>query len=49
MSQNGKPVIVPHCLGVEGVNFRLDRSMAGKKPYVSYYFALGYDTKHNCR
>jgi hypothetical protein len=49
MPQHGRPVIVRHCLGVEGVNFRLYRSMADKKPYATYYFALGYDTKPDCR
>jgi hypothetical protein len=44
MPQNGRPVIVRHCLGAEGVNFRLYYSMADKKPYATYYFALGYDT-----
>jgi hypothetical protein len=49
MPKNGSPVIMRHCLGVEGVNFRLYHSMADKKPYASYYFALGYDTKPDCR
>lgn len=48
-AQGGGPVIVRHCLGAEGVNFRLYHSMADKKPYASYYFALGYDTKPDCR
>jgi hypothetical protein len=47
--QSGRPVIVRHCLGVEGVNFRLYHSMADKKPYATYYFALGYDTAPDCR
>ena len=43
-----KPVIVKHCLGAEGVNFRLYRASADRTPYASYYFALGYDTTPNC-
>lgn len=41
-------VIVRHCLGVEGVNFRLYRSIKAKIPYASYYFALGYSVKPDC-
>lgn len=44
-----QPVIVRHCLGVEGVNFRLYHSLADKKPFATYYFALGYDVKADCR
>ncbi|MGI4846288.1 MAG: hypothetical protein ACRYF7_23600 [Janthinobacterium lividum] len=43
-----KSVIVKHCLGAEGVNFRLYHSIADRAPYASYYFALGYDTAPDC-
>lgn len=43
-----KPVIVRHCLGTEGVNFLLYHSAKDAKPYVSYYFALGYDVTPDC-
>lgn len=43
-----KPVIVKHCLGAEGVNFRLYHASTDRAPYASYYFALGYDTAPNC-
>ena len=49
VEQYAKPVIVRHCLGVEGVNFRLYHSLADKKPFATYYFALGYDVKADCR
>jgi len=42
------PVFVRHCLGSEGVNFKLFHSLSDKKPYVKYYFALGYDVKPDC-
>lgn len=42
-------VVVRHCLGTEGVNFRLYRSLQDKKPYATYYFALGYPVKSDCR
>ena len=42
------PVIVRHCLGTEGVNFKLYHALTDKKPYVGYYFALGYDVKADC-
>ena len=48
-SDNRKPVYVRQCLGAEGVNFRVYHGLADKKPYVTYYFALGYDTKPDCR
>jgi hypothetical protein len=44
-----KPVIIRQCLGAEGVNFRLYHTLTEKKPYVTYYFALGYDTKADCK
>jgi hypothetical protein len=44
-----KPLFVRKCLGAEGVNFRLYHGLAEKKPFVTYYFALGYDTKPDCR
>lgn len=47
--KGAKPVIVKHCLGVEGVNFRLYHSIADRAPYASYYFALGYDTAPDCQ
>lgn len=43
-----KPVIVRHCLGTEGVNVQLYHSTRDAKPYVSYYYALGYDVKPDC-
>lgn len=43
-----KPVIVKHCLGAEGVNFRIYHASSDRTPYASYYFALGYDTTPNC-
>ncbi len=42
-------VFVRHCLGTEGVNFTLYHSAQGKKPYATYYFALGYPVKPDCR
>lgn len=48
-SDDRKPVYVRQCLGVEGVNFRIYHTLDDKKPYVTYYFALGYDTKPDCR
>ncbi len=47
--QQPKPVIVRHCLGVEGVNFRLYRTLTDKKPYATFYYSLGYDVKPDCR
>lgn len=44
-----KPVIVRHCLGAEGVNFRLYQRAADRKPYATFYYALGYDTEPDCR
>ena len=41
-------VIVRHCLGTEGVNFKLYHTLTDKKPYISYYFALGYDVTADC-
>jgi hypothetical protein len=43
------PVIVGHCLGAEGVNFRLYHRVGDAKPYATYYYALGYDTEPDCR
>jgi hypothetical protein len=48
-SDGSKPLFVRKCLGAEGVNFRLYQGLADKKPFVTYYFALGYDTKPDCR
>jgi hypothetical protein len=45
---SAEPVIVRHCLGAEGVNFRLYRHVADRKPYATYYYGLGYDTEPNC-
>jgi hypothetical protein len=44
-----RKVFVRHCLGTEGVNFRLFHSLHDKKPYATYYFALGYPVKPDCR
>jgi hypothetical protein len=44
-----RPLFVRKCLAAEGVNFRLYHSLAEKKPFVTYYFALGYDTTPDCR
>lgn len=49
LAHYAKPVIVRHCLGVEGVNFRLYHALADKKPFATYYLALGYDVKADCR
>jgi hypothetical protein len=49
LPQSAKPVIVRHCLGAEGVNFRLYHAMADKRPFATYYFALDYDIKADCR
>ena len=50
VATNGKGrVFVRHCLGTEGVNFRLYNSAQDKKPYATYYFALGYPVKPDCR
>jgi hypothetical protein len=46
---HAKPVIVRHCLGAEGVNFRLYKRAADRKPYATFYYALGYDTEPDCR
>jgi hypothetical protein len=43
------PVIVRHCLGSEGVSFKLYHAATDKKPYATYYYALGYDVKPDCR
>jgi hypothetical protein len=48
-SDGTKPVFVRKCLGAEGVNFRLYHGLTEKKPFVTYYFALGYDTTPDCR
>jgi hypothetical protein len=44
-----KPVTVKHCLGAEGVNFCLFQRAAHRKPYATFYYALGYDTEPDCR
>lgn len=49
LGDDNKPLFVRKCLGAEGVNFRLYHNLADKKPFVTYYFALGYDTKPDCR
>jgi hypothetical protein len=41
-------VFVQHCLGSEGVNFRLYHALNDKKPFIKYYFALGYEVKPDC-
>lgn len=41
-------VFVRHCLGSEGVNFKLYRAQNDKKPFISYYFALGHEVKPDC-
>jgi hypothetical protein len=48
-ANGARPVIVKHCLGAEGVNFRLYHASTDRRPYASYYFALGYDTVPNCK
>jgi hypothetical protein len=47
-SDGAKPVFVRKCLGAEGVNFRLYHGLTEKRPFVTYYFALGYDTTPDC-
>ena len=47
-ANGARPVIVKHCLGAEGVNFRLYHASTDRTPYASYYFALGYDTIPDC-
>jgi len=47
-SDASAPVFVRHCLGSEGVNFKLFHSLNDKKPFIKYYFALGYDVKADC-
>jgi hypothetical protein len=42
-------VYVRHCLGSEGVNFRLYHTAKDRNPYATYYFALGYPVKPDCR
>jgi hypothetical protein len=49
LADGSKPLFVRKCLGAEGVNFRLYHGLAEKKPFVTYYFSLGYDTKPDCR
>jgi hypothetical protein len=48
MSGSAKPVVVRHCLGAEGVNFRLYHH-AEDKPFATYYYSLGYDIVADCR
>ncbi|MFC5510181.1 hypothetical protein ACFPOU_03440 [Massilia jejuensis] len=43
------PVIVRHCLGAEGLNFRLYRHAGDRQPYATYYYALGHDTEPDCQ
>lgn len=49
MRGSASPVIVRHCLGAEGVNFRLYRHAGDRKPYATYYYALGHDTEPDCQ
>jgi hypothetical protein len=42
------PIFVQHCLGSEGVNFKLYHALNDKKPFIKYYFALGYEVKADC-
>lgn len=48
MANSAKSVVVKHCLGAEGVNFRLYHRAGDPKPYATYYYALGYDTEPDC-
>lgn len=48
LENDPSPIFLRHCLGQEGVNFLLFHSLQDKKPYVRYYFALGYSVKPNC-
>jgi len=45
---SAKPVVLRHCLGAEGVNFRLYRHAGDIKPYATYYYSLGYDIEPDC-
>jgi hypothetical protein len=49
LQESSKRVILRHCLGTEGINFRLYHHAADRKPYAMYYYAVGYDTKPDCR
>ncbi|MBB3222140.1 hypothetical protein [Pseudoduganella umbonata] len=42
------PLIVRHCSGTEGINFRVYRALRDKEPVVSYYYYLGYDIEPDC-
>ena len=48
MPGSAKPVLVRHCFGAEGVNFRLYHHAEGK-PFATYYYSLGYDIEADCR
>jgi hypothetical protein len=48
MGDRAKPVVVSHCLGAEGVNFRLYHRVGDTKPYATYYYSLGYDIEPDC-
>ncbi len=43
------PLTLKHCMGTEGINFSLYRKAGDKKPFASYYHALGYPVKSDCR
>lgn len=45
---NGPAVIVRHCNGMEGINFKLYRALRDKQPFATYYYALGYDIEPDC-
>lgn len=49
LSNGVKPLVVKQCMGAEGVNFRLFNTLADKKPFATYYYALGYDVTPDCR
>lgn len=49
MRGSAKPVVVGHCLGAEGVNFRLYHRVGDARPYATYYYALGYDIEPDCQ
>lgn len=44
----GPAVIVRHCNGMEGINLELYRSLRDRKPFATYYYALGYDIEPDC-
>ena len=47
--QAGDPVFVRTCFTSEGMQVRLFRAPADRKPYASYYYSLGYDVEPTCR